>query len=46
MFLLYFVFYLSMGLEWNEVHCNCGQFLTHCTSPEGWMARIMVQLME
>jgi hypothetical protein len=27
---------LSIGLEWNQVHCLCGHLLAYCSSPGRW----------
>jgi hypothetical protein len=27
------IFYLSMALQWNQIHYHCGDLLAYCTRP-------------
>jgi hypothetical protein len=40
------IFYLSMELEWNQVHYCCRHLLAYCISPRWEMAIIVEQLVE
>jgi hypothetical protein len=40
------VSYLSMGLEWNQVHYYCDHLLIYCTSSVQQMAMIVEQLVK